>query len=256
MEKRVQIALEKIEAKELKKIVLARRSHLQSHQKINPYALIRTLRAHNPHTIVFLFALSPDLYFIGATPERLYQRKGKILTSISLAGTRKRGSSVEEDQRLAQELLSNQKEKREFGFVEDFLSSKMQTLCDDVDPLCDTQVLKLHHVQHLYQHFRGRLKEGITDQEIMNHLHPTPALGGFPTMPALHYQAKLEPFSRGWYGAPIGYLSPESADFAIGIRSLLIYQNEAYAFAGTGIVEGSDPEQEWDELNHKMRNYR
>ena len=128
-------------------------------------------------------------------------------------------------------------------------------------PLCtlvemqDEKVLKTPTVQHLYHTFRGKLIEGIDDHALIKALHPTPAVGGMPREMALKEIEKREHFDRGWYGAPVGWVSPEEAHHLVGIRSGLIDSNMLRLFSGTGIVLGSIPSKEWDELEQKIQQY-
>ncbi|MEZ4744549.1 MAG: chorismate-binding protein [Calditrichia bacterium] len=86
-------------------------------------------------------------------------------------------------------------------------------------------------------------------------LHPTPAVGGYPKDLALPKISELEPFDRGWYAGPIGWFSKNAAEFAVAIRSGMVYHNKLLLYAGAGIVPGSEPEKEWDELENKISNF-
>jgi menaquinone-specific isochorismate synthase len=111
-------------------------------------------------------------------------------------------------------------------------------------------------VQHLYNRFSGTLKPQVTDRDLLQALHPTPAMGGFPREKALAFLEKRECFDRGWYAAPLGWISPDRADFVVGIRSALVLGNDLHVFAGGGIVQGSIPQQEWEELEHKISPFK
>ena len=86
-------------------------------------------------------------------------------------------------------------------------------------------------------------------------MHPTPAVGGFPKEAAFMEIGKRETFDRGWYAAPIGYISPNQSHHLVAIRSALIEEDAIRLFAGTGLVNGSTPPREWDELEHKISQY-
>ncbi len=173
------------------------------------------------------------------------------MATHALAGTRKRGASSEEDERLRKELLTSDKEKREFQFVRQFLKEQLSSLCDDFEEH-PVQIAQNSTLQHLVCNFSGKLKSSISDREIFHALHPTPAVGGTPRKKALDLISQLEDFERGWYASPIGWMSREKAEFAVGIRSALIRKNEMHLFSGTGIVKGSTPEEEWAELEAKI----
>jgi len=86
-------------------------------------------------------------------------------------------------------------------------------------------------------------------------LHPTPALGGTPRDQAMEIIRKLEGFSRGWYGAPIGFVGLDLAEFVVGIRSGLTHGKNLFVYAGAGIVRGSEAQSEWDEVENKISNF-
>jgi menaquinone-specific isochorismate synthase len=116
-------------------------------------------------------------------------------------------------------------------------------------------ILKLNQVQHLYTQCQGILKPDLTDADILPKLHPTPAVGGFPRTQALQLIEELEPFARGWYAAPVGWVGFDCAEFAVAIRSGLVDLDRLLLFAGAGIVIGSQPEAEWAEIENKIRHF-
>jgi menaquinone-specific isochorismate synthase len=240
----------------LEKVVLARRSCFSFKEQLDALDLLRVLKMHAKHATVFALQLSKDVAFIGASPERLYRREERQIISEAVAGTRPRGRSEEHDYQLYQELLSSDKERREFSSVKTFIHSALGPLCTQL--LCDPQdsVLKATAVQHLYNRFSGTLKPEVSDRDLLQALHPTPAMGGFPREKALAFLENRECFDRGWYAAPLGWISPKSADFVVGIRSALVLGNQLHVFAGGGIVQGSIPQQEWEELEHKISPFK
>lgn len=245
--------LEKIQSQELEKVVMGRKTTLTFDQHISPLKLLPHLSKETQ--TLFAFQISEDEAFIGATPEKLYERKGLSIASDALAGTRPKGQNRKEEEKFAEELLQADKELREFGFVKDFLFSALESKCDTLHWESPLSIKSSSTVQHLYQKLLGTLKSEVTDKELIDLLHPTPALGGKPRAGALEHLMKEEPFSRGWYGAPIGWVEKDSADIAVGIRSALIQKNSMHLFAAAGIVKGSDPKQEWEEIEHKISNY-
>jgi menaquinone-specific isochorismate synthase len=248
----VKQALNSFTTTPLKKVVLARASHFLYSTPLNPLSILDHLSKRTHNCTLFAYLPSPTCGFIGATPEYLYQRKGLSLLTEAVAGTRPCGSIPEEEEHFLQELLSADKEQREFGYVTSFLTSVLNTLCTHHTKSSSTQVLKTSSLQHLYQTFHGILNTGIRDQELIKALHPTPALGGFPQNLALDFLSAHEPFSRGHYAAPLGWISPEKAEIIVAIRSGLIKKSIMTLFSGAGIVPGSHPKQEWEELELKI----
>ncbi len=116
------------------------------------------------------------------------------------------------------------------------------------------RLLKLSSLQHLYTGFQGTLRPGITLQQLLHTLHPTPAVGGVPRHEGLKKIQELEPFTRGLYAAPWGWCQGDEGDFLVAIRSCLIHHQQIHLFAGSGLVEGSEVEAEWEETQKKLEN--
>lgn len=151
--------------------------------------------------------------------------------------------------------MQSLKDLREFTPVQQYLQKSLSPLCQNPLIFSPLSVHQTRNVQHLYSKCSGILKDSTTDEEILKNLHPTPALCGTPTEKAFALIRKLEPFQRGFFGGAIGWSTPESSEWVVGIRSCMIKERTATLFTGTGIVEGSDPEEEWEELNQKLRLY-
>jgi menaquinone-specific isochorismate synthase len=113
----------------------------------------------------------------------------------------------------------------------------------------------LKETQHLISQFQGILKEGITDDVLLETLHPTPAVGGCPLNEALRAIDESETFKRGWYAGVIGTVGQNDCDFAVGLRSGRIDQKGLSLYSGVGIVEGSIPEDEWYEVDSKITTF-
>lgn len=250
----VQKALDCIRRKELEKVVLSRICVLELASPPDPFAIAAALKQKAQGAFVFCMQTHSES-FLGASPERLFIRKDRKLISEAIAGTRPRGKTLVQDERLRKALLESAKDLREFSPVQTYLQSALSPLC--VNPLSFTpiSVHQTQNVQHLYSRCSGTLKKAVTDEEILSSLHPTPALCGMPTKKAYSLIQELEPFDRGLFGGAIGWTTPESSEWIVGIRSCLIKGNTATLFSGTGIVEGSDPEEEWEELNQKIKLY-
>ena len=243
----VEGVLKGIQQKKYQKVVLARHTDLTFNTPPSPFTLLAAL----PGDKKFAFVLSPDRAFIGATPETLFRREGKRIESAAVAGTRPRGKTPEEDEMLQEELLSSAKDQHEFAVVEEMIQSALAPFCRTFKKSAQS-VLQTPSVQHLHHHFEGILKTGVTDRALIAALSPTPAVGGNPRERAIEEIVKREPFDRGWYGAPIGWVKPDASHFMVGIRSALLQKNHLNLFAGAGIVEGSDAQKEWEELEHKI----
>lgn len=251
--KRVETILDEISAKRIKKLVLARKTSYFFSQLLSAWPLLKSLLTQARQTTLFAFELLPSLCFFGSTPEKLFQRKGMWLNTDAVASTRPRGRTTEEDRLLERELLSNAKEKREFAFVKEFLEFSLTPFSEQLKWEGEDRILKGSHVQHIHNRLSAKLKPGFSDTELIRTLHPTPALGGSPKESALAYLHAIEPFDRGWYGAPVGVVNQEGINLYAAIRSALLREHTLHVFAGTGIVEGSVAEKEWEELDQKVR---
>ncbi len=250
----IERALQAIEDKELEKVVLARTCTYELEKEPDPFAIAAALKLKAQGAFVFCFQ-SAGGAFLGASPERLFVRKKQKITSEAMAGTRKRGKTLEEDEALERELLSSQKDLREFSPIQNYLTQTLSPLCESPPLFLPVSVHRTQNVQHLCSPCTGKLKIGASDEEIVNCLHPTPALCGSPKEKAYSLIRDLEPFERGLYGGALGWSTPEEAEWIVGIRSCLIQGKTATLFTGTGIVQGSDPAAEWDELDQKLKLY-
>lgn len=252
-QKSVSAVLESISARQMDKLVLARKTTLQFEQVLSPWPLLSHLSKKTKHTTLFAFQLSSALCFLGATPEKLFKREGNQFHADAVAATRPRGKTPEEDLQFEKDLLTNAKEQREFYIVKEYLDSILFPLCSAMQWEEKDRVLKGSHVQHLFNRLSAELKPSISDADLIRALHPTPALGGYPREESLKFIKQIEPFDRGWYGAPVGVVGNQSTSLYVAIRSALVRGSSLNLFAGTGLVPGSVAEREWEELEQKIR---
>lgn len=241
---------------EWNKVVWARETRLSCVSPPDPLFWLAHWREHAPHTFLFLFQPGTNSTFVGATPERLYTRNHREVYSEALAGTSVRGSDPEQDEFLAQMLLQSPKNRHEQKLVLDVLESQWREICSVVEKSPEPMLRKLQHVQHLWTPLRGVLREGVTDLELLQRLHPTPAVGGWPKQRVCRLLAQKEPFDRGWYAAPVGWFGVRASEFAVALRSALIRDRDVYLYAGAGIVPGSESAMEWEELSLKQRSFQ
>lgn len=244
------------------KLVLARRVQVRLRQPVDPAEALRRLAEGYPHCTVFAFARG-DACFLGATPERLVRvdrpaRDGRDAPSRvradCLAGSARRGATEQEDRRLGETLLADPKERHEHAVVVRALREDLEPLCSQLDIPEAPGLLRIPNVQHLYTPIEGQLSQRRHILELVERLHPTPAAGGLPRDAALSLIRRYEPFDRGWYAGPAGWVDGRGeGEFAVAIRSALIRGQEAFLYAGCGIVAGSDPEREYAESCLKLR---
>jgi len=248
-------ALEACARHDLEKVVLARETSFTGSAPFDPVALLRRLVKHSVHAFEFCFQPVPDRAFIGASPERLYKRRNCYLESEALAGTRPRGASDSEDRRLSTELLDSDKELREHRFVLLSLRDSLARFCTATKIDESPSIVRLRNCQHLRTGIEAILKDPDVDAALIEALHPTPAVGGYPRAQALRWLESVEQFDRGIYGAPVGWVGYDAAEFCVAIRSGLVQADVLTLYAGAGIVPGSAARQEWAEIENKMANF-
>lgn len=244
--------LNKLDSDSLKKVVLSRKTTFTFSHLVDPFIFLDTIRNYAPDAFFFLYQPHPGRAFIGGTPERLYLRQHSTLFSESLAGTIARGKDEAEDNRLEKELLASEKCKFEHNCVSDFLNDSFSSMCSTFTRSSERMVKKLPIIQHLLVEFKGELRPNITDHDILRTLHPTPAVAGVPTQRALDMIQSLESVARGWYAGPIGYIGLSQSEFNVAIRSGVVEDHCISLFAGAGLVQGSDAQEEWNEIESKI----
>ena len=132
----------------------------------------------------------------------------------------------------------------------------LQKFCKKTERLSYLEPLQLRHVQHLQSKMCGYLLPVISDSDLLPAFHPTPAVSGTPDKEARSLIRKLEPFDRGWYAGPVGWISRRQAEFAVGIRSGLLCGRILKIYTGAGIVDGSVPDEEWREIEFKLQSWK
>ncbi len=251
----VKSALDSFEPGKYEKVVLARKATFEFNEPLNAALLLRSLKQNTSRCFHFCFQPAEGAAFVGASPERLYRRDGDLIRTEAIAGSRPRGSSPEEDRAFSRDLMASEKDLREHRYVVEDIHRTLRRLCSLSEAHENPSVLKLTRCQHLVTTFRGKLRNGVKDADLLENLHPTPAVGGYPTDRALQDIARLEPFDRGWFAAPVGWIGKDAAQFVVAIRSGLIEGPRLHLFSGAGIVDGSTPEREWDEIENKISDF-
>ncbi len=247
-------ALEEIARGDYRKIVLARAQRLTTTEEFHPLGVLNHLRQHFPSCYAFSIANGRGQSFIGASPERLVRVAGGRLHTEALAGSAPRGGSASEDAAYARALLQSEKDLREHRLVLESIARRVADLGLQLEHAAQPRVLGLANVQHLYLPISAALPAGVHILDLIARLHPTPAVGGTPREPAGAAIARLEPFDRGLYAGPQGWVDHRGGgEFFVGIRSALIDGHAATVYAGAGIVAGSEPEKEFAETELKFK---
>ncbi|NNE35734.1 MAG: isochorismate synthase [Rhodothermales bacterium] len=250
----IEWALEAFSSTTLAKVVLARRARFEFEADLDPFALMSRLLDATPSCYHFLFSHG-DGTFLGASPERLFRQDGRRIQSEAVAGTGTRGTTEGADEALGNELLHSEKDQREHEYVRQSIKEALTDLTRMLHVDTTATDMKLAVGRHLLSRVDGVLKPGVDAFDLLQSLHPTPAVGGYPYEEAIDVIEHLEPFDRGWYAGPVGWIGRDSAEFAVGIRSGRIVRNRLDLFSGAGIVCGSDPELEWHEVEQKIGDF-
>ena len=203
----------------------------------------------------FLFQFDQTHAFIGLSPELLYKREDKSILTEAIAGTRGRGIDFLHDDLLRQELLTSEKDRHEHHLVVGAIIDAFRQVCRSYRIDNDRRILRLPNQQHLCLRISGRLGDDIRDRDLCSSLHPTPAVGGAPADKAQVYLRQWEGFDRGWFSGAVGCLGLDRSEVAVAIRSCLVEGSRLNLYAGAGIVNGSDPRTEWEEIESKIKGY-
>lgn len=245
----VAMAVDRIKAGELGKVVLARDLNATAPQPIDIRVVLRRLAARYPDCHTYTCD-----GLAGATPELLIRRDGTRISSRVLAGTAPRGSTAAQDEAIAAALLASEKDTAEHAYAVESVREVLAPLCDrlDIDPA--PWLLTLANVRHLATDVSGTLHGDTSALAVAAALHPTAAVGGTPTAAAMELIRELEGMDRGRYAGPVGWVdSRGNGEWGIALRCAEVSGAAARLFAGCGIVAGSDPVAELGEAQAKFR---
>jgi len=249
----VATAVERIDAGELDKVVLARDLLVSADRPLDPRRLLLRLAERFPDT--WTFAVDG---LLGATPELLLRRTGRELDARVLAGTARRGAGLDDD-RLAAALRSSVKDHAEHAYAVTSLADALRPFVDELHVPERPELLTLPNVRHLASDVHGRQRDGDPTGllELVGAVHPTAAVCGSPTATAARVITELEGMDRGRYAGPVGWLDARGdGEFGLALRCAQLTGAEggrqARLFAGCGIVAGSDPADELAETQAKL----
>lgn len=247
-------ALQLIRSGKCQKIVLARALDLVANLPFNPLNTLNALRERFSNCFPSAYGDGFGHSFISITPERLVKIENNILKTEAVAGTIKRGSTAQEDAFLAKQLLTSKKDRVEHGIVVEHILDALRSLGCEPLYFAEPKLKKLNNLQHLYLPIESEVKRDLHPLDIVERMHPTPAVGVIPTCHTLEALKAVENFDRSLYAGPLGWFNYKGdADFVVGIRSALIHKNKARLFAGGGIVADSELQAEYQETELKLQ---
>lgn len=246
-------AREYIHAGDAFQIVLSQR--FECPVRVGGFSIYRGLRAVNPSPYMYYLAFR-DFEIVGSSPEPLVTVTGRRVETRPIAGTRPRGTTPAEDAALAQEMLSDEKERAEHVMLVDLGRNDLGKVCKpgSVKVADFMQVERYSHVMHIVSSVVGELRDGLGAADALRAVFPAGTVSGAPKVRAMQIIDELEPTRRGPYAGAIGYLSYSGdLDSCIYIRTVLVRNGRAYIQAGAGIVADSEPEKEFVETQNKAR---
>ncbi|MFB6347448.1 MAG: isochorismate synthase MenF [bacterium] len=231
---------------DIDKIVPAQHRTLSLERPLTLSELHQNFTLGNHKTYRFLFQMNHSGVFAGASPEQLLTLRGRSLESVSIAGTIGSGESERDRQDLANELSNSRKDSTKY------LRNKLAPFSSTLETV--PQAVKSYtKVQHLVTALKSRLKSDCHVLELVERIHPTPAVCGHPTGLVQEKLKATESFDRGFYAAPVGWFDQNgNGEFSVAIRSALVKGNIAHTFAGAGVISESSPQRELEELELKF----
>lgn len=224
--------------------------------EVDPFDLYRALRSLNPSPYLYFLELD-DVALVGSSPEVLVRVEDARVTLRPIAGTRPRGETEAEDDALAEELLSDEKERAEHLMLVDLGRNDVGRVArhGTVEVPDFMAVERYSHVLHLVSQVEGELRDGLSAVDVFRACFPAGTVSGAPKIRAMEIIDELEPVRRGPYAGAVGYFAygGASMDTAIAIRTLIAVDGQAHVQAGAGIVADSVPANEYRETLAKAR---
>lgn len=257
-ERAVAQVIDYIHAGDIFQANLSQRFEAELGKEDTPYGLYLRLREASPAPFSSFFNFEEGA-IVSSSPERFLLCRESRVETKPIKGTRKRGVTRAEDERLAAELLASEKDRAENVMIVDLLRNDISRVCEDnsvrVDKLCELE--SFANVHHLVSTVRGKLSAGKTSTDLLAACFPGGSITGAPKRRAMEIIAELEPTARGPYCGAIGYLGADgSMDSAIAIRTMTVKDRRVTFQAGGGIVADSEPAAEYEETLAKASDMR
>ena len=238
----------------LRKVVLSRPISVELDGTLPLSAVLRRLRAGEPNCTIFSMPV-PDGTFFGASPELLVAVHGERVSCHPLAGTVRRGETARADADAQRDLARSDKSRQEHRYVVEEIAATLAPLCADLSVPDEPSMVAFRSVAHLGTRMEGRLARPLGVLELLERLHPTPAVGGTPRAEALALIARSEADARGYWAGPVGWVDAGGGgEWMIGIRSARLHGDGTVVTlrAGAGIVAASEPDAEAAETDVKL----
>jgi salicylate biosynthesis isochorismate synthase/menaquinone-specific isochorismate synthase len=246
-------AVEQIRRGELEKVVLAREVHVHAPVEHDPAAIFGVLREGFPACTVFCVGRG-EASFIAASPELLVRREGHRVSTLALAGSMRRSADPAVDDHLGVQLMQSEKDREEHAIVIRRIERTLRPHALWVTATPEPALVKVANIQHLATPIRAQLAQPLDAIELLELMHPTPAVGGEPLRRARPLIPALEGLDRGWYTGPVGWADATGdGEFCVALRCALLRGRVARCYAGVGVVRDSDPAAELAETEVKLQ---
>lgn len=252
-EKMVSRAQEYIKAGDIFQCVLSQR--WETSLQTSPFQLYRALRVVNPSPYMYYLRIA-GVELVGSSPEILVRCEDGRVSVRPIAGTRRRGTTMEEDAELERRLLADSKERAEHIMLVDLGRNDIGRVAEGgsvhVESLMNVE--RYSHVMHIVSNVTGKLDATKTVYDVLKASFPAGTVSGAPKIRAMEIIEELEPTKRGPYAGAVGYISfSGNMDMCINIRTVVVSRHRAFIQAGAGIVADSNPEHEYEETCNKSR---
>ena len=245
-------AVELIRTGEMEKIVLAREVQVHAPGEYDPAAVFGVLRAEFPSCFVFCVGRGEST-LVAASPELLVRREGHRVSTLALAGSTRRSADPAVDDHLGEQLLRSQKDREEQAIVVRRIERTLSRHALWVTATPEPVLVRVANIQHLGTPIRAQLARPLDAIELLELMHPTPAVGGEPLALARPLIPALEGLDRGWYAGPVGWTDATGdGEFCVALRCALLKGDIARCYAGVGVVRDSDPCAELAETEVKL----
>jgi salicylate biosynthesis isochorismate synthase len=248
----VERATELIARGEFEKIVLAREVEVHAPLAYEPAAVLAALRNAFPGCFCFCVGRG-ETTFVAASPELLVRREGQRVSTLALAGSTRRSADPALDEHLGEQLLRSECARREHGIVVRRIERMLRPHAVWVAAAPEPTLARIANIQHLATPIRAQLAGPLEALELVELMHPTPAVGGEPLERVEPLIPALEGLDRGWYSGPVGWTDASGdGEFCVALRCALLRGGLARCYAGNGIVRESDPAAELAETEVKL----
>jgi salicylate biosynthesis isochorismate synthase len=245
-------AVEQIRAGAMEKIVLAREVQVHAPGVYDPAAVFGVLRAEFPSCFVFCVGRSEST-LVAASPELLVRREGHRVSTLGLAGSTRRSADPAVDDHLGEQLLRSRKDREEQAIVVRRIERTLRQHALWVTATPEPVLVRVANIQHLGTPIRAQLARPLDAIELLELMHPTPAVGGEPLARARPLIPAFEGLDRGWYAGPVGWTDATGdGEFCVALRCALLSRDIARCYAGVGVVKDSDPAAELAETEVKL----